>query len=163
MLLALTLEGNLESKLELEEAFRKYFFRIRFIGYIVSTIKFRSIDQMRRYQKYKERNVLVFDRPVSQDSEATTLGELYLQSSKKEPIETYPSDPDSFQTSMRNELLDLSFSMLSSNQKIIVTFCYALSYQDNEIAHFLKISPQAVSKSRNTALKKLRFALAGRG
>ncbi|CAH1200599.1 hypothetical protein PAECIP111893_01487 [Paenibacillus plantiphilus] len=86
MLLALTLEDNQGCNFELEEAFRNYFFRIRFIKYIVSIIKVYSIDQMRRYQKYNERNVLVFDRPVSQDSEASTLGELYLQSMKKDPI-----------------------------------------------------------------------------
>ncbi|MNJ75765.1 Sigma-70, region 4 [compost metagenome] len=73
------------------------------------------------------------------------------------------TDSVQFQASIMNDNLAQAFATLSQKQQLIATLCYALCYQDNEIARMIGISPQAVSKTRNLALKKLRLAMPERG
>ncbi|MFD0695433.1 hypothetical protein ACFQZT_15125 [Paenibacillus sp. GCM10027628] len=159
VLILKTLDGDSDSQNELEITFRKYFFRIRFVKFLVSTIKFVAIDQMRIHQKRDKRDQLIFDRPVSENGESTTLGELLVHSQIVKDPEICVSDPLQFQSSFTNENLANAFAMLSQKQQMITTLCYALCYQDNEISKILGVSPQAVCKTRNLALQKLRLAM----
>ncbi|WP_159881395.1 sigma-70 RNA polymerase sigma factor region 4 domain-containing protein [Paenibacillus puerhi] len=157
-LLLKTLDGDTDSQKELEERFRKHFFRVRFIKFIVSTIKYCTIDQTRYNQKNDTRNQLIFDRPASEDGDGT-LGELLLCTKMKPESEPIFSDPVQFQTSFSNDVLANAFAALTQKQQLIATLCYALCYQDNEIAKIIGVSPQAVCKTRNLALQKLRLAM----
>lgn len=76
-LLLLAIDGNLDSLDQLNENFRKHFFRIRFTKYLISIIHTSTLDQIRRNYKNKKRNQLIFDRPVS-DKDQTSLGECLL-------------------------------------------------------------------------------------
>src|SRR5690554_319198 len=67
LLLLLAINGDMKAQGELEDSFRKYFFRIRFIKFLISTIKFCTIDQLRLNQKKDQRNQLIFDRPLSEE------------------------------------------------------------------------------------------------
>jgi len=156
-LLLRMLDGEEGAQKELEDRFRKHFFQVRFIKFLVSTIKFCSIDQVRHNRKHEMRNQLIFDRPVSEEGEAT-LGEMLLvtTASQTEPI---ISDPVQYQASFVNEKLSKAFSALSPRQQLITTLYYALCYQDNEIARILGVSAQAVGKTRNLALNKLLLAM----
>jgi len=158
-LLLEALEGNNDSKVLLDAKFRKHFFRVRFITYISSTIKYCAVDQMRSNQKNDTRNPLIFDKSVSDEEQGTTLGELLLSNQWIQPADPISSDPSRFQASFANESLSKAFSLLSKKQQMVTTFCYALRYHDNEIARLIGVSPQAVGKTRNLALKKLRAAM----
>ncbi|RKP51327.1 sigma-70 family RNA polymerase sigma factor [Cohnella endophytica] len=133
---------------------------MRFVKFLVSTIKYCTIDQLRAHHKNDSRQILIFDRPVSEGG--GTLGESLL--GKKEIRESEPTtaNPSQFQASFQNECLSQAFTALSQKQQLITTLCYALCYQDNEIARMIGVSPQAVCKMRNLALKKLRLDM-GRG
>lgn len=157
-LLLKALNGDEDGQRELEEKFRKYFFRVRFVKFLVSTIKYCTIDQMRLIQKNDTRNQLIFDQPVSEEGDGT-LGEWLL--GKKQPQEFEPiiNDSSQFQASFANERLSRAFAALSRKQQLITTLCYALCYQDNEIARMIGVSPQAVCKTRNLALQKLRLSI----
>ncbi|MFD2658986.1 hypothetical protein [Paenibacillus thailandensis] len=157
-LLLKALDGGEDFKKELEDRFRKHFFRIRFIKYLSSTIKFCTIDQMRLNQKNDWRNQLIFDRPASEEGDVT-LGELLLGKKEQIESETIILEPSQFQASFSNEYLSQAFSVLSQKQQLITTLCYAFCYQDKEIARLIGVSPQAVGKTRNIALQKLRLAL----
>jgi len=161
VLLVRSLDGEAGCQAHLEERFRKHFFHMRFIRFLVSTIRFCSIDHMRLTQKNDKRNPLIFDQPLSEEGEST-LGELLLghHTSSNEPI---IKDPSHFQASLTNEHLFQAFSKLSKKQQLITTLCYALCYQDNEVAKMFGVSPQAVFKTRNVALKKMRLAMLERG
>ncbi|MFC5470159.1 sigma-70 family RNA polymerase sigma factor [Cohnella suwonensis] len=150
-------DGDNESQKELEERFRKHFFRVRFVKFLVSTIKYCAIDQMRMNQKYDIRNQLIFDRPTSEGN--GTLGELLLCNQKLPESEPIIANIDQFQASFSNEQLASAFMALSHKQQLIVTLSYAMSHQDNEIARIIGVSPQAVCKTRNLALQKLRLAM----
>lgn len=158
LLLLEAVDGNMDSRNELEEKFRKYYFRIRFVKFLVQTINFYTIDQMRMYRKHDYRYQLIFDRPAS-DEGNSTLGELLLLNQISTPSEPITSDPGYFQSNFVNEDLQNAFSGLSHKQQVIITMGYSLCYKDNEIAKVMAVSPQAVSKTRNLALKRLRVAL----
>ncbi|MBU5445702.1 hypothetical protein [Paenibacillus sp. MSJ-34] len=151
------LEGNENSKKELEEAFRRYFFRIRFSKFILSTIKYCSLDQVRLYRKRDKRNPLIFDHPVSDDDKGITLGELIYNNQKQNIKQPIITDPLQFKASLSNDRLARAFGVLTHRQQFITTLYYAQCYRDNEIARILGVSPQAIYKSRNLALKKLQI------
>ncbi|MEK5645927.1 hypothetical protein BK138_34050 [Paenibacillus rhizosphaerae] len=158
LLLLEAVDGNMDSRNELEEKFRKYYFRIRFVKFLVQTINFYTIDQMRMYRKHDYRYQLIFDRSAS-DEGNSTLGELLLFNHTSTHPEPTTSDPGYFQSTFTNENLVDAFSDLSHKQKIITTLGYSLCYKDHEIAKVMGVSPQAVCKTRNLALKRLRVAL----
>lgn len=148
---------------QLEETFRKYFFEYRFIKYLAGTIRFYTIELLRNQQKYKQRNQLIYDSPASGQGEAT-LGELMQSSRTDQPSSlSYTSDPCLMAASFTNDDLTAVFEALSGKQRLVATLAYGLRYQDNEIAKILKVSPQAISKSRNKALETIRGSLAGKG
>lgn len=164
ILLLSSLEGDQNKSRELDEKFRKHFFQIRFVKYMLSTIKYCSFDQIRLNQKINQRNQLIFDRPASDDGEgAITLGEMLLFKQALPPQESTILDPNSFESSINCDKLRNAFSSLSQKQQMTLTLSYAMCYNDVEIAKMTGVSPVAVSKTRNLALKKLKHSLSVRG
>ncbi|KHL94979.1 hypothetical protein QW71_14590 [Paenibacillus sp. IHB B 3415] len=158
ILLVRQLKGNERSGKQLEAAFRGHYFEFRFAKFMNSIIKFHAIDQMRRNQKYRRRNLLIFDQVVSDEGEQT-LGDLLMSKQHTLPSEHSINKSLGFQDSINNEKLAELYSMLTSNQQSITTLRYVMGYQDNEIAKILGISPQAVGSTRNKALNTLRLGL----
>ncbi|WP_372237745.1 hypothetical protein [Paenibacillus sp. P46E] len=131
--------------------------------FLVSTIKFYTIDQIRISKKNDFRNPLIFDRHISNEGEGDiTLGEMVMCNNQILPSEPAISDSAQFQASFTNAHLVEAFSNLSQKQQLITTLCYAMCYKDNEIAKIIGVSPQAICKTRNSALQKLRFSLSER-
>ncbi|MDQ8735178.1 hypothetical protein [Paenibacillus sp. LHD-38] len=157
------MNGDAACMQQLEETFRKYFFEYRFTKYLAGTIRFYTIELLRNQQKYKQRNQLIFDSPASDKGEAT-MGELMLSNLTDQPFSlSYTSDPCQMEASFTNDDLTAVFEALSGKQRFVAALAYGLRYQDNEIAKILKVSPQAISKSRNKTLEIIRCSLAGKG
>lgn len=150
--------GFIESQCELGERFRKHFFQIRFITFLVNTIKYCTIDQLRNQQKRNTRFSLIYDQPLSEERESSTFGEM-LAKHQDDLSEKLTTDPASFESSLQNESLAHAFSKLSEKQRLTITLRFALGYKDNEIARILGVSAQAVGKTKNTALKKLKVLM----
>lgn len=146
---------------ELNEKFRKHFFNVRFTKYLVSTVRYCAIDHMRQNNKMKKRNMLIFDSPISDKETSVTYGELILN--KQEPQSTDIQNSSSFPDSITNDKLSCAYSLLTLKQQQIITYSYVLCYKDIEISRLLGISQQAVCKTRNAALRKLRLILEERG
>lgn len=157
-----SLDGLSESQKELEEKFRRHFFQIRFIHFLVSTVRWRTLDQLRNQQKWNNRFQLIFDKPLSdEDQESNTLGD-QIESQEYYVTDTRSTNPEAFLAVMENDGLNEAFSQLSEKQKLVLTLRYALCYQDSEIARLLKVSKQAVCKTRNVALLKLKTIMMAR-
>ncbi|MCR8845082.1 hypothetical protein NQ117_15475 [Paenibacillus sp. SC116] len=154
-LLLSTLDGDSVSKQKLEDNFRKHYFRIRFVKYLVSTIKFCAIDQFRVNQRVQTRNPLIFDQPTIDDQSTATLGELLsVQAEQSTTSEILNSEQ--FKACISNEALEHAYVQLTPHQQLVIALVYGMSYRDNEVATTMGVSPQAVCKSRNAALKKMR-------
>ena len=144
-----------ENRSQLERAFRRYFFQIRFTKYLGSLIRFCDIDYHRKRTREEQRNQLVFDTPVDESGDAT-LGELIYSISHALEDEFPVDNPASFQQLIMDESLFLAFNQLTDKQKLVITFAYSSCALDTEIATLFRISQQAITKTRLSALKKMR-------
>lgn len=135
----------------LNRAFKKHYFRIRFIRFISSTIRFAAIDFIRRMRKAKERNPLFLDNDTSEKNNKDEF--LYNHSPL---LDQYFSGDEFFRDSIEDDALYFAWIDLSPKQKQVILLSYTMSYQDIEIAKFLSISPQAVFNRKRKALVKMR-------
>ncbi|MGG4552547.1 sigma-70 family RNA polymerase sigma factor [Paenibacillus humicus] len=163
LLLLKSIEGDSNARKLLDEKFRRHFFRIRFVKYLSTTIKYCSIDHLRKNRKYEYRNQLIFDQPLLGKAEGLILGELLQLKYSETPNKESLTNPSRFYQTISNEHLAKAFLTLTEKQKYITTLVYVMSYQDNEVSKICGVSPQAVRKIRISALQKLRKAMIGRG
>lgn len=144
-----------EIRNELCKRFHKFLFSVRFTKYLSSLIRFSQIDFHRSYRKLMDRNQLIFDSMVGDEKEVS-VGEL-LSISVKMGTATKPlKNREEFQDSIEDPHLYIAFSKLTDRQKEIVTLAYAVDISDTEIASLLKVSQQAITKTRSNALGKMR-------
>lgn len=139
----------------LEEAFSNFYFEVRFTKYLSSTIKFAYIDYERKRRRRAERNIAIPDMGAHEDRDET-VGERYVSRNDDEIFSLSHPDPQKMLDSLSNESVYAAFSRLTQNQKIILTFSYAMCYPDKTIAEKMSVTPQAVSKARKSALANLR-------
>ncbi|UNK17131.1 sigma-70 family RNA polymerase sigma factor [Paenibacillus sp. N3/727] len=155
LLLSLFLNGqSLKYWKQLENAFCDFYFEVRFTKYLSSTIKYAFIDYQRKKERREERNPVIFDMELNEENNQS-FGEKYSPQSINDEVNASPN-PEDLLDSISDESVFNSFSDLTITQKKILTYTYSMSYLDKEISRILSISPQAVSKSRNTALEKIR-------
>ncbi|WP_240416636.1 hypothetical protein [Paenibacillus periandrae] len=143
-----------ENLLHLEVAFRRFFFRIRFTKYLSSLIRFSDIDYHRNRIKNEQRNVLIFDSP-NEEGEGT-FGEMLQGMTVTIEDDITATDSQAFQQSLDSDSLFFAFNSLTDRQKFIITLAYSCCVLDTDIANLLQISQQAISKTRQSALRKMR-------
>ncbi|MGQ8873471.1 sigma-70 family RNA polymerase sigma factor [Paenibacillus sp. TSA_86.1] len=132
-----------KNMIKLDECFRSFYFEIRFTSYILSLIRFASIDFDRKERKNSQRSVLVLDNQensyllekntVKNDEKEVSLGELF-------------SDP----------ILFKAIHQLTKKEKEILVKAYIMELSDTQIARTNNVSQQSVSKLRTKALKKIK-------
>lgn len=159
MLIKVLTNETEESRVELDDTFRRFLFRIRFISYLNTKIKYSETDYHRKLRKDEYRNVLIFDKPVDDEETCVSYGE-YLLAKKsyqqKEDEVKITINPKTFMNSILDDRVYLAVNQLTERQRIIITLAYAANLTDTEIAYILNITQQAVTKTRSTALTKMK-------
>lgn len=154
-------EPSIEINDELEQAFRRFYFNIRFTKYLSSLVHYADIDFHRACRRKAVRNPLIFDRRRDEEGEMG-YGELLIslssQSETEENGKVY-SDPVAFQSSIENPNLFSAFTALTQKQKVVITLAYAAGIMDTDIACAMKVTQQAITKTRITALRKMKGSL----
>ncbi|MFC0211387.1 hypothetical protein ACFFK0_02805 [Paenibacillus chartarius] len=160
LLAQVLLDPSEENCSQLESTFSRYFFRVRFTKYLCSLIRFCNIDIQRKRTRDENRLLLVFDKPLDEEGDAT-FGEL-MHCISNSVIRDSPllNDPYLFHESIEDESLYDAFTRLTDKQKLVITLSYSLCQLDTEIANLLCVSQQAITKTRKTALIKMRQRLA---
>ncbi|WP_379162723.1 sigma-70 family RNA polymerase sigma factor [Paenibacillus sp. sgz5001063] len=148
-------EPNTTNQAKLNQAFKAYLFAIRFTKYLSSLITNSRIDYLRKIKKEEERELLIFDKPGS-DEDTVSLGEILSNVYNGDDIPQVTVDPDVFQSQLNNEWLYDGFSQLTPKQKYVITLAYSSSSRDSEIALLLHVTQQSVSKTRQRSLQKLK-------
>ncbi|MCZ8519754.1 MULTISPECIES: hypothetical protein [Paenibacillus] len=151
-----------DSERQLNDTFRRFFFRLRFTKYLASLIRFSHVEFMRSHLKHTERQPLVLDQPTGGREEGT-LADLLLTTDMELDGDVATRHPQRFQMSLKDERLYEAFSRLTPKQQLVITLAYSWSAGDREIANGLRVSQQAVSKARNTALKHMRRFMTASG
>ncbi|RWZ54773.1 sigma-70 family RNA polymerase sigma factor [Halobacillus fulvus] len=141
----------------LDEAFKVYYFGLRFTSYVSTSLYFHSVNFDKRMRRFEERNALTLDQPVG-DEEGTTFKDQLADepNGNDEEMET------SLEESVESEALLEAYALLTDKQQEILTYAYVHQWKDVEIARKLGTSQQSVSKSHQRALKKLKQLLEGK-
>ncbi len=144
---------------KLQNAFRNFYFEVRFTKYLSSTIKYGYIDFERQRRRREDRSVIIYDMEMCEESNRIFGDEIAIQHNIDQEQSRF--EPQILMDAIGNELIYKAFSELTSNQKMILTFTYSCCFLDKEIADRMSISPQAVSKARKSALANLKKRLTG--
>lgn len=151
-----------ENRLQLEHEFRRFLFRIRFVRYLCSLIRYSAIDFHRQLKREEERNQLVFDVVLDEEGDMT-FGEFLYNRIPQSHYDIPTRDPERFHSSFVDENLYNAFDQLTDKQRLVVTLAYSACALDTEIARLLQISQQAITKTRLVALRKMRHYLLATG
>ncbi|MCM3388042.1 hypothetical protein M3649_07815 [Ureibacillus chungkukjangi] len=143
----------------LDERFVQFYIRIRAIAYFSKIIYFtaRHFDMERR--KYEKRYVLTLDSSSNDGNGSKNEG----YNSFKEMI-VDESATTGFQEKLSHELnqyiqhprLFKAIQSLNERQQQILYLAYVINISDTEISKKLNVTQQAISKSKNNALAKVR-------
>ena len=146
-----------DNEKKLDNAFRNYFRKIRAISYLNKVIHFESKHFDKIFRRNNERYLLILDRPINTEENISVMSELLEDYSSNNFVDEIYSEhlEDHFHS------LDVinSIKNLTEKQKRILFMYFIKNLKDAEIAKVLKISQQAVSKTRNKAITKIRSDL----
>lgn len=131
------------NKTLLDEAFKNFFFEVRFTTYISSLIRYSSIDFDKKERKIQKKAALILDDTFNNIKFNMTTQESSLDDAEIENITS-------------SSLLYKGLLLLTKKEKEVLEESYIMSLSDTEIARKKNVSQQAISKTRTKALKKLR-------
>lgn len=141
-----------QHKEQLDQAFRGYYFNIRFTAYISSTIYYHAINLDKKIRQINYRFPITLDQPVNEESDISIKDMTIYHEDfelKSDDILDYITDLNIYQAIKR----------LTPNQRNILYLVYIRGLTDSETAEYLKKSQQTISKSRKQALKRIRTEL----
>ncbi|MEH7356846.1 sigma-70 family RNA polymerase sigma factor [Neobacillus drentensis] len=138
---------------KLDRNFKIFYFDIRFISFISSSLYFNAVNFNKRQRKYSSRNLLTIDSTIQHEEETTF----------KDMIEDPESEITVDKLSISNDITDYlihpilykAVQSLSVKQKEVLNLVYIKGLSDTEIAKYLNKSQQAVSKIHKIALRKI--------
>ncbi|MEK4628515.1 sigma-70 family RNA polymerase sigma factor [Solibacillus sp. FSL R7-0682] len=152
----LTPNENLKKKIE--ECFGRFYAQVRVVSYFSKTIHFAARNFDKKKRAYERSNLLYLDAPSKTNEgvkeNSTTLKELIEDKNAMSNFE------NPFEQKLEELILDYtlhhSILTLNTRQKQILYLAYVLNLSDNEIGKQFNVTQQAISKSKNNALKKVR-------
>lgn len=135
------LEDDADSIKELNKRFKEFFLEIRLRKYI-STIIHNSVVELDIRTRKKEQILSPYDDKVQLNDFASTS-----------------IDMDKLTSIFTDEKISNALKVLTEKEKKIITLIFFKDLKEVEIAQILNISQQAVSKTKQRALQKIRMTL----
>lgn len=136
-----------KNKKKLDDKFKDFYFEIRFTSYVISLIRFSSIDFDKKRRSIQNRFCLVWDSSShAENNQVKSLNKQGSLSSYSEKIEEI----------FLEERLSDSISSLNEKEKKILSLIYIGKFTETEISKFMRVSQQAVSKIKRKALSKIK-------
>lgn len=144
---------------QINEKFEHYYAKARAVSYFSKTIHFTAQHFDKKQRLYSHRNALYLDRSRHDESNSTT----HFSTSMKDQIED-ESVASHFEERLYKELGDYiqnpqlyeAFFALNKRQQQILHLTFVHNMTDTEIGKRLCVTQQAITKSKNNALKKVR-------
>lgn len=138
---------------ELDATFKQYYKQIRAISYLNKFIHFASKKSDKKIREHQERYQLIMDKPSDEEGN-TTIGDLLIDESSVFYYKEIPSEQ--LEDYVQNPIISNSLKRLTKKQKNILYLSYVKSLKDIEIAKRLHVSQQAITKTKNKTLQKIR-------
>lgn len=142
-------EPSNEKRELLNRRFVEFYYKIKLITYFSKVIGFEAKRYDKKDREYKERNQLVLDKKDENNEDSImnlfeSKADVYFLNNTK--LEDYIEDPIVYKI----------VSKLTKRQKQILYLSYINNMKDIEIAKLLRVSQQAITKTKNQALNKVR-------
>ncbi|MGE7983691.1 sigma factor-like helix-turn-helix DNA-binding protein [Solibacillus sp. NPDC093137] len=144
-----------ENMKKLDILFKDFYFNIRFVSHISTTLKFNSINYDKRAKLIQARFLTTLDAAINPlEGEPTTFGDLVADEKAETFFERAISN-GSLEHQITSPLLNDAYKSLTTKQKEIINLAYVEGLNDTEIGLILNKTQQAVSKAHKKALEKL--------
>lgn len=143
-----------ENKYKLDCLFKNFYFNIRFISHISTTLKYNSINYDKRLRLLQNRFLTTLDAPINSEEGEESFVDLLIDL-ESSAYSTNLSFSDDISEQVVNPKLYEALNSLTDKQREIINLAYVKGYSDTEIALLLDKSQQAVSKTHKKALNKL--------
>lgn len=144
---------TIDNKEKLDRKFKLFYFNIRFISYISSSLYFNAVNFDKKQRTYSSKYSLSIDRTVQNDEEITFKD--IIEDPNSEITIDKLSMGDDISDYIMNPVLYEAIQSLSLKQKEVINLAYMKGLSDTEIAKALDKSQQSVSKIHKKALSKI--------
>jgi RNA polymerase sigma factor (sigma-70 family) len=139
---------------KLDEAFKEYYFNIRFTTYLSQAIYFNAINYDKKIKLFSDRNQSILDRPLKGDQNGTLID--FLTSAEWKKGQEVQITSSNIGDHLTSQILFDGIQRLTENQRQLLSLAYIYGMNDSEISIYLNKSQQAVSRSHRKALGKLK-------
>ena len=140
-----------EIKLMIDSKFKKYYQNYRVLSYLIKVLHFESKHFDRKVRTHRDRNQLI----LTSNLENLDLSPIYLEKSYSDSIGLSENIVDHISC---DDLFNC-LRTLTDRQKEILSLAYVRQMSDKEIAQYLGITQQAVSKTRRNVITIIRKEL----
>lgn len=141
-----------ERKELLNKRFTQYYFEIRMLSYLSKTIHFEAKRFDAKIRRRNQRCLLILDTSPKESDHTSRLTDFIADPG-------LPPDPlisNQLEDHIQNPKLHRSVSKLTNRQKEVLYYSFVEEWTDTRIAQKLGVSQQAVTKTRQNALRKIR-------
>ncbi|WP_391122235.1 sigma-70 family RNA polymerase sigma factor [Psychrobacillus sp. L3] len=137
-----------EIKLQIDSKFKKHYQNYRIISYLIKVLHYESKHFDRKMRDYSNGNQLI----LTSDFENLDFHPIYPEKSFSDSIGLSEDIIDH----ISSDNLINCLRKLTDRQKEILSLVYVRKMTDKEIAQYLGITQQAVSKTRRNVIKNIR-------
>ncbi|RSL30288.1 hypothetical protein D7Z54_26600 [Salibacterium salarium] len=142
------------NKDKVDQSFYAFYGEIKLTSYMMKTLHWRAVRFDQQFQQKNSKHPLILDQPLASDK-STTLADS-LSHADTSIVDKITDKSRNLKDMLSEKSLYLAFNHLTARQEIILEKSYKDGWSDIEMAHALSISQQAVFKTRQKALDKIR-------
>lgn len=151
-----------DNKTTLDKEFKKFYFNIRFISFISTTLHYNAINFDKRFRKISKRYPLTVDTSIL-GQEGMSFKEMIEDINAEIKIEDIVQSKN-IEDYIVDDVLFEALKHLTDKQKQVINLAYIHGYSDTEISKRLKKSQQAISKLHKKALESIHHVISqGKG
>ncbi|XJZ27537.1 sigma-70 family RNA polymerase sigma factor [Bacillota bacterium Lsc_1132] len=161
MLIDTIADPTVKNKEKLDQAFKLFYFNIRFISFVSSSLYYNAVNFDKKQRKYSSRYSLTVDNTV-QNEEEITFKEMIEDPEAEITLDKLVISED-IGDYITNPVIYRAIQDLSVKQKEILNLAYVKGLSDKEIARLLSKSQQSVSKMHKKALRKIQESFKEKG
>lgn len=142
-------------KSAIEKLFQIHVRKIQLLSYFSKVLYFESQKYDKKVRRINSVNQLILDKDVN-DGEGTLLDLIESENPIDELVFVTSIDPEDLEFIFEDKTLHEIVSKLSPRQKVILHLIYVKDWTENEVAQRLGVTKQAVNKTKNQSLKKIK-------
>ncbi|MED3725709.1 sigma-70 family RNA polymerase sigma factor [Priestia filamentosa] len=141
-----------QTKKELDQAFKCFYEEVRLVAYFSRFLSSEAITFKKKIQKYEYTHSFILDKPVFENNREPRINMIKDDSF----FNYYHQHEEHIEECITNEYTYHCVKMLTKREKTVLYLHFYVCLTNVEIAQKLAVSPQAISKMKKNALKKLR-------